>query len=295
MSDGDEGPLGRWVRRTIERPRIAYRGAFVLGVVWFTVTALFPLYWLLVIALTPDPVIRGVGLVPRSVDVGVFLAVLDAGPFLRYLFNSVAIAGATTVAVLAISSLAGYAFGRLEFRYKTPLLFSILLISFFPPVAFLMPLFRLFTGNVEIAGVDSPELFNTAGALIVPYSALFLPLSIFVLTLFFSQIPDGLEDAARIEGCTRLGALVRVIAPLSMPGLVTAGVLTFIAVYNEFFFAFLMVDGRPEHWATIAWGLQTGDPSQFVAAASLVALLPVAVLVFVLQSRITRAFDRYDG
>jgi multiple sugar transport system permease protein len=120
-----------------------------------------------------------------------------------------------------------------------------------------------------------------------------MPLSIFILTTFYGQIPDGLEDAARIEGTTRLGALFRVIIPLSAPGVATAGVLTFIAVYNEFFFSFLMNNGQPENWAPLLAGiLQLQRAGQFeatfnaMAAASIVGVLPVAILVVIAQERI---------
>ena len=163
------------------------------------------------------------------------------------------------------------------------------------PAAFLLALFDLFTGNVQIGigpvAIQSPVLFNTPGAMILPFSSLFMPLAIFILTTFYAQIPDGLEDAARIEGTTRLGALFRVIMPLSAPGVATAGILTFIAVYNEFFFSFLMNDGQAQNWAPIVWGIlgYQGQYTQFynlMAAASIVGVLPVVILVVVAQEKI---------
>jgi multiple sugar transport system permease protein len=172
-----------------------------------------------------------------------------------------------------------------------------LAISYFPPAAFLLPLFRLFTANITFftlpdgTAVNSPMLFNGPGAMALPYTALFLPLSIFILTTFYSQIPDGLEDAARVEGNTRLGALFKVIMPLSAPGVATAGVLTFISVYNEYFFAFLMTDGRAQNWGTIVWGLLSYQGRfqtsyNLMAAASLIGVIPIAILVVVAQEKI---------
>jgi multiple sugar transport system permease protein len=167
----------------------------------------------------------------------------------------------------------------------------ILAVSYFPPAAFLLPLFRLFTGN--IGGLGFVELYNTPGAMILPFSALFMPLSIFILTTFYGQIPDGLEDAARVEGTTRLGALFRVIVPLSAPGVATAGVLTFIAVYNEYFFSSLMTNGEAAAWSPIVRGiLQLQQAGQFevtygmMAAGSIIAVLPVAILVVIAQEKI---------
>jgi multiple sugar transport system permease protein len=118
-----------------------------------------------------------------------------------------------------------------------------------------------------------------------------MPLSIFILTTFYAQIRDGLEDAARIEGTTRLGALFRVIMPLSAPGVATAGVLTFIMVYNEFFFSFLMNDGEVSNGAPLVWGMIRFQERFQVnygemAAASLVATIPIVVLVLIAQERI---------
>ena len=289
--DEHEGPYQRWVRRSIQRPENTYRAMFYVATVFFFLTTLFPFYWLLILALTPRENLAGIGLTPGGFNPGVFIEVFQIVPFHRYVFNSILIAALTTAIVLFIASLAGYAFGRLEFRGKAPLFLLILLISYFPSAAFLLPLFRLFTGNVEILGLASPDLFNTPGAMVMPFSALYLPLSIFILTTFYAQIPDGLEDAARIEGSTRIGALFRVILPLSAPGVATAGVLTFISVYNEFFFSYIMTDGQAQNWSPIVWGIlgyQTEHTELYnlMAAASIIGIIPVAILVIMAQEKI---------
>ncbi|WP_227352873.1 carbohydrate ABC transporter permease [Haladaptatus salinisoli] len=287
----EEGPYTRWVQSTIRNPQKAYRAMFYVAAVFFIITTLFPFYWLLVLALTPLDRIVDMGLVPKGFNPGAFVEMFQLLPFHRYMFNSIVIGLATTVVVLLVGSFAGYAFGRLEFRGRTGLLLLLLAISYFPPAAFILPLFNFFTGNVSVFGVSSPSWFNTPGALVTPFSGLYMPLTVFILTTFYSQIPDGLEDAARVEGSTRIGALFRIIIPLSAPGVATAGVLTFIQVYNEFFFSFLMTDGQPQHWAPIVWGILNyqGQFQAFynlMAAASIVGVLPVAILVVVAQERI---------
>jgi multiple sugar transport system permease protein len=283
------GPLRRWAEEAIYAPGRLYRALFVVAMLFFLLTTLFPFYFLFVLAVAPTG--GALQLLPAldAMNLGVFLDVYQKVDFLRYMFNSLTLALVTTIFVLVISSLAGYVFGRLRFPGRQPLMLIILAVSYFPPAAFLVPLYQLFTGNV-IAGVN---LYNTAGALILPFSALFMPLSIFILTTFYRQIPDGLEDAARIEGTTRLGALFRVIVPLSAPGVATAGVLTFIAVYNEFFFSQLMNNGQPENWAPIVGGLlQLQRAGQFevtyevMAAGSIMAVIPVAILVVIAQEKI---------
>lgn len=285
------GRLERGVRNAIVHPHVVYRLLFYVVVAAVVVPFLFPLYWLLVVSvLPPDP--THVGLVPQAVSPAAYLAVLiprgDQVTFLRYVFNSLVVASLTTGVVLGVSTLAGYVFGRLEFRGKTPLMLGTLAVSFFPPVSFLVPLFRLFTGNVSLLGVRSPDLFNTPWPMVLPLSALFMPLSIFIVTTFFAQVPEGLEEAARVEGATRLGALYRVVLPLAKPGLATAAVMTFVQTYNEFLYSFIMNDNTPEHWANITFALQNlqGAGWTFAAAGSVIALLPVAVLVLLANDRL---------
>jgi multiple sugar transport system permease protein len=280
------GPAQRLANSWIKHPERAYRAMFYVATIFFLFTTLFPFYWMLVVAVTPG---SNYTLLPAEADLGTFVTVFEQIDFLRYMFNSLFLASLTTVIVLVLASLAGYVFGRLEFRGRRPLMLVILAISYFPPAAFFLPLYRLFTGNI----VPWLDLYNTPGALILPFSSLFMPLSIFILTTFYGQIPDGLEDAARIEGTTRLGALFRVIVPLSAPGVATAGVLTFIAVYNEFFFSFLMTDGGPSQWAPVVGGLvQLQRAGNFqttlsvMAAGSIIAVIPVTLLVIVAQEKI---------
>ena len=305
-SESSEGPLARWTQGVIEnseqRSRL-YRALFYVVTAFFLVTTLFPFYWLLVLALTPNSLIRQGNwdlpfLRPQGFNWEAFVEVFQQIPFHLYVFNSFVLALFTTAVVLFIASLAGYVFGRLEFPGRGILMLAILAVSYFPPAAFLVPLFEAFTGNAVVlpfVGVElfkPPRLVNTPGAMVLPFSALFLPLSIFILTTFYGQIPDGLEDAARVEGTTRLGALFRVIMPLSAPGVATAAVLTFIAVYNEYFFSSIMALGnQPDQWSPLVGGIlsyQTQYTTSFnlMAAASVIGVLPVVILVVVAQERI---------
>ncbi|ELZ76315.1 ABC transporter integral membrane subunit [Haloferax gibbonsii ATCC 33959] len=277
----------------LRSPADANRLVFTGGTIVFVLTTLFPFYWLFVLALTPNELISNMGLVPKGYNLAVFAQVFQELPLHRYIFNSVLISLMVTAVVISLGSVAGYAFGRYEFSGKRPLMLIILVISYFPPAAFLLPLFRLLTGSMTILGIQTPDFYNTPLGVAFPLSALTLPFAIFVLTTFYSQIPDGLEDAARIEGTTRLGALYRVIMPLSLPGLTTVGVLTFITVYNEFFFSFLMTDGSADHWSPLVWGIssiifeqQFTTPYNLLAAASIIGVFPIAVLVLFAQEKI---------
>ena len=310
-----QGPLARWTQSAIQNPEKVYRALFYVAMAFFLVTTLFPFYWLLVLAVTPSgnllagsflPSINLFGVstafplpVPKGFNPEAFVTVFEQVPFHLYMLNSFALAVTTTVIVIVVSSLAGYVFGRLRFPGRAVLMLGILAISYFPPAAFVIPLFQAFAGNApitipftEIPLFTPPRLLNTPGSMVLPFSALFMPLSIFILTTFYGQIPDGLEDAARVEGTTRLGALFRVIMPLSAPGVATASVLTFIAVYNEYFFSSIMATStEAAKWSPIVGGIlsyQTQYTTQYnlMAAASIVGVLPVVILVIVAQERI---------
>jgi multiple sugar transport system permease protein len=292
----DRGIVEGWAAKMISNPDRAYKSAFYVATIFFLVTTLFPFYWLLMVALTPSTDLNEVGvLTPGGFNPGAFIDVFTGFgiPFHRFLFNSFMIAVVSTVLVLFVASLAGYVFGRLQFRGKNVLLLGVLAVSFFPPAAFFIPLNRLFNTNFDVLRplMADGSLYNTPYAIIIPVSALYLPLSIFILMTFYSQIPDGLEDAARVEGTTRVGALFRVIMPLSAPGVATAGVLTFITVYNEYFFSSLMTSGAADDWGPMLEGVlafrgQYEVLFNLMAAASIIAVLPVAVLVVIAQDKI---------
>ncbi|WP_254278747.1 carbohydrate ABC transporter permease [Haloarcula marina] len=311
QDQGGDGPLARWTQSAISNPGKVYRALFYAAMIFFLVTTLFPFYWLLVLAITPEgnllagsflPQIAGITIplpTPKGFNPEAFVSVFEQVPFHLYMLNSFALAVTTTVIVLFVASLAGYVFGRLRFPGRALLMLGILAISYFPPAAFVIPLFQAFAGNApitvpftDIPLFTPPRLLNTPGSMVLPFSALFMPLSIFILTTFYGQIPDGLEDAARVEGTTRLGALFRVIMPLSAPGVATASVLTFIAVYNEYFFSSIMATSpEASKWSPIVGGIlsyQTQYTTQYnlMAAASIVGVLPVVILVIVAQERI---------
>ncbi|WP_181686008.1 carbohydrate ABC transporter permease [Halorhabdus salina] len=295
LDDQDEESKNRvqaWAADWIRNPQKAYAvmGVFMGGVL--LATTLFPLYWLFAVAMAP-PGQTNIPLIPTEIDLYAFVDIFQQVPFARYMFNSLFYATTVTVVVIIVASLAGYAFGRLNFRGKLPLLFSLLVLSWFPPATLFLPLFRAFNQQVKMLGLFMlpAEIYGTPGAVIAPLSAFTMPLAVFILMTFYAQIPDGLEDAARVEGSTRIGALFRVIMPLSAPGVATAGILTFITVYTEFFFSFLMTGDAASEWAPIVNGVLAFQSRYTVrydlqAAASLVAIVPVAILVVLAQDKI---------
>ncbi|AHG01340.1 sugar ABC transporter permease (plasmid) [Halostagnicola larsenii XH-48] len=289
--------VGRVVDLMVNNPYDSYRILFYVALTSFLMITLFPFYWLLVLAITPGNALYDMGFLPREINFAVFSEIFQQQPIHLYIFNSIIIAMLTVVICLVIGSLAGYAFGRVDFRGKGPLMLLLLIVSYFPGIAYLIPLYEMLTGNLTIGIFMTPNLYNTPWAMAFPFTMLTLPITIFILTTFFSQIPDGLEDAARVEGTTRLGALFRVILPLSAPGVVTAAIIVFISVYREFFFSFMMSRGNPEDWAVLVHGIlafeqQSGQQYHFMAAASLVGIIPVALLVVFAQKHIVRGLTQ---
>ncbi|MFB6296336.1 MAG: carbohydrate ABC transporter permease [Halobacteriales archaeon] len=287
----DDNAVEGIVRTMMTNPEDVYDWLGYIGLGFFTLYSLFPFYWLMVLALTPNKLIADMGLLPKGFHPESFVTVFQRVPLHHFLFNSFVMGVLTTIIVIFFGSIAGYVFGRLEFRGRVPLMLGILIIAYFPPAAFLIPLFRLFTGNVEFLGISFPVLFNTPGAIVFPLSALIMPLAIYILATFYNQIPDGLEDAARVEGSTRLGALFKVIVPLSAPAVASIGVLTFIIVYNEFFFSYLMTNGQASSWAPIVWGILKYQGTRQVfynlmAAASLIGIVPMAIAILLAQEKI---------
>jgi multiple sugar transport system permease protein len=144
------------------------------------------------------------------------------------LVNSLLTAGIATLLMIVVSTLAGYAFGRLSFPGRKPMLILMLTLRMLPGMVLVVPLFMLAT---------QLHLFDNRWFLIIVYTAFNLPFAVWLLSVFFQEIPQDLDDAARVDGCTRLSVLYRIYLPLSKPALATVAVLGFMAMWNEFLFA----------------------------------------------------------
>lgn len=199
---------------------------------------------------------------------------------LGYLGNSIIVAGATTVVTISLGMLAGYALARLPRRISQIFLMGILACAMFPQIAIAGPIWRF----LRLVG-----WLNTYQGLVFPYVAITLPLAIWILTLFFREIPQDLEDAALVDGCTRLGVLMRVVLPLAAPGLFTASILCFIYAWNEFFLALLVMTDPVKQTMPVGIALFQGEytvPWGEIAAASFITTAPLILMVLLFQRRI---------
>jgi len=181
-----------------------------------------------------------------------------------------------------VGSFAAYALARRRFPLKFLILAVILSISTFPPIAIAAPIFKLWTDW---------GLYNTYAGLVLPYLAFALPLCIYILTSFFKEIPRELEEAALVDGATYFQAFRKVVLPLAAPGLVTAGLLTAIFVWNEFLLAQTLTSSSDARTVPVAVANFTGStrfeiPLGTISAASVVITVPLVVAVIAFQRRI---------
>jgi multiple sugar transport system permease protein len=274
--------------RTAAAPRVAVRRSRRRSVaLWSAVVAIIlfclaPFYWLINVSLKTGPDLSTASLVPRHPTLDNYSSILRDGDFLRALLNSVVVSSITTLIALTAGAFAAYALARLPLKRKHMVLFLFLAISTFPPISIAAPLFKLWT---------DVGLYNTYAGLILPCLAFALPLAIYILTSFFREVPRELEEAARVDGATRMVAFRRVVLPLAAPGLVTAGLLTFIATWNEFLFAITLTSSPQARTVPAAIAFFTGSqrfevPLGTITAASVVITVPLIALVIAFQRRI---------
>jgi multiple sugar transport system permease protein len=243
---------------------------------------LAPFYWLINISLKTGPDLSGSSLVPPNPTLANYKSIFKDDDFVHALFNSAIVSLTTTALALVVGSFCAYALARLKFPAKFLLLGLVLSITTFPPIAIATPVFKLWTDL---------GIFNTLYGLIIPYLTFALPLAIYILVSFFKEIPKDLEEAALVDGATRFTAFRKVVIPLAAPGLATAGILTFIAAWNEFLFAVTLTSTPKARTVPAAIAFFTGstefeEPLGTIAAASVVISIPLILLVLFFQKRI---------
>lgn len=205
-------------------------------------------------------------------------------PFLRYTFNSFLVSITSTLACLALGSPAAYALARMRLKGEQLLLGAILVVTLFPFVL-------VFLGLLEIMQVL--KLGNNYLALIIPYTAINLPLTILVMRSFFLQLPKDLEDAAKVDGYNTLTMLTKIVLPMTIPALVTTGILTFISAWNEFIFALTFMTREnlktiPVATAQIGGSTTFEIPYGAIAAATVAGTFPLVLLVLFFQKKIVQ-------
>ena len=253
----------------------------------FVLVSLFPFYWIVITSFkTNADLARGThSLLPTSFSWSSYKTDFSQYDYWRNVLNSAVVAVSTTVITIVVASAAGYALARTRMRGRPVLLGFILIAGFFPVMAMVGPLFLTFTH----AG-----MIDSFWTLIVSYLVYTLPIAIWFLANFFSQIPVEIEEAAVVDGLTRLRALFRVIVPVAMPGVLTAAILSFILAWNDFTFALSFMQTPSKYTAPLS--INNLGHSQFqvfpnmIDAAVVVVTIPIALLVLAAQRRIVSGF-----
>jgi multiple sugar transport system permease protein len=258
----------------------------VFRVVVVTVLAAFtllPLYVMITSAMKPLRDVQGAFTWwPSNLTLEPFVHMWTTVPLARYFVNSVIVSTSATLASLVVAIFAAYAVSRYRFRGRSTFTTTVLSTQMFPGVLFLLPLFIIFVNLDQSFGV---QLVGTRIGLIITYLTFSLPFSIWMLAGYFDGIPRELDEAARVDGCSPMGALFRVVLPAARPGVIAVAIYGFMTAWGEVLFASVMTTDANR---TLAVGLrqystQTNVYWNEIMAASLVVSVPVVIGFLLLQ------------
>ncbi|RDU96786.1 carbohydrate ABC transporter permease [Trinickia dinghuensis] len=259
--------------------RVGYWSAHYLVVGGFVAFSLFPLFWMLKVSVTPNHLLytEGIRLWPSHTSWDHYVSVIRHTQFPRFFLNSAIVSGMTSLLCVLAAAAAGYGFSRFEFRGKQAIVGLMLVTQMFPLLLILAPIFKM------LAHVG---LTNSLTGLIVVYTAFNVPFAAFLMQSFFDGIPKDLEEAAMLDGATRFQALVKIVLPLTLPGVAATIGFVFTAAWGELLFA-LMLNSSADK-STFPIGLLSFvskfsvDFGQMMAAGTL-ALIPVCAFFFLIQ------------
>jgi multiple sugar transport system permease protein len=257
------------------------RLGFYILLVLVGLYCLGPFLWQFITSLKPPAELTTLPpLLPHSPISENYVSIFKDHPFFRIIANSLVVATSTTVLSLVIGSLAAFALAKLEVKKKGLILAFILSVSMFPPIVTVSPLYII---------IRALGMRDTVLALIITYTTFSLPLTIWVLTSFFRNLPNEIYLASRVDGCTPFQSFYKIILPLSTPGLFATAILVFIFSWNEFLFALTFTSTVASRTIPVGIALFPGVhevPWGEIAAASVVVTIPIVILAFAFQRRI---------
>ena len=258
--------------------KLGWAGADIIVLLY----AFIPVIWIISLSLKGGDTLNDGKFLATKPTTEAYSNIFKNDDFLRALANSIGICLISTAIALLLGTLAAYAIARLDFPGKKLIVGMSLLISMFPQIALVTPLFKIETAL---------GLFDTWPGLILPYITFALPLSIYTLSAFFREIPWELEKAAKMDGATPYQAFRKVIAPLAMPGVFTTAILVFISCWNDFLFAISLTSTNSARTVPAAMSYFTGattfeKPTAAIAAAAVIITIPIVIFVLFFQRRI---------
>ncbi len=246
--------------------------------------ALFPIIWTFLTSLKveTDIITADLQYLPQSITFDNYVAIWNRSGFPTLIINSTVVTIFTLITSMTIGTLAAYSLSRYQFRGRSWILQFYLVIRMFPVVLMIVPLFVI---------MRRLSLLDTRFGLSLAYTTFLLPFCVWMMKGFFDAIPIDLEEAARIDGCTRLGALVRIALPLARSGLVATAVFIGIASWNEFLFALMLTTSQGSRTWPVGLQLMIGEfqlPWGTFSAGGIISILPIIVFFAVVQRSIIR-------
>jgi multiple sugar transport system permease protein len=272
----------------MRRNRVNRSSLFELGadlvVIVFVLFSTLPIVWLFLTSLKPEEeiVTRSLRYLPDRFTLEHYAAIWHQSGFPNLLLNSAVTTGLTVVLCLATGTMAAYAFSRANFPGRRVLLLAYVVVRMFPAVLMLIPLFIL---------MREMRLLDTNLGLALAYTSFLLPLFVWIMKGFFDAVPPDLEDAARIDGCTRLGAMARVILPVVRNGVLATTVFVAIAAWNEFLFALMLTTSSGSRTWPVGLQLMVGEfqlPWGMLSAGGMISILPPVLLFALVQRTMVR-------
>jgi multiple sugar transport system permease protein len=265
------------------RKSIGNRITHALGLAILSFVTIFPLYTIVISSLKPLGDVRDkFDWIPSHLTVQPYIDIWKTIPLAHYFVNSLIVSIAATVISVVLAIFAAYAISRYRFHGRGIFSVTVLSTQMFPGILFLLPLFVIFVNIERSFGIT---LYGTYLGLIITYLTFSLPFSIWMLVGYFNAIPKELEEAAMTEGATPLGALFRILIPVSMPGIIAVAIYAFITAWGEVLFASVLTT---DETATLAIGLrnyssQTNVFWNQLMAAAIVVSAPVVIAFLALQ------------
>ncbi|WP_054860297.1 ABC transporter permease subunit [Gracilibacillus sp. JCM 18860] len=253
---------------------------FWIGLVLIILINIIPYLWTVLTSLKQQGEIYDVKILPETFFLDNYVAVITQSGFLTNIFNSIFVSGVTALVCILIGVPAAYAFARMQFKLKNILFMLVLFITIFPGIFIISPLFSFLR---SIGAID------TYFALIIPYVAYFTPLVVWILTGFFRTIPPAIEEVAIMDGCSVFKLITRIVLPLSLPGILTVGIIAFTLSWNEFLFALIFTSSDNARTVPVAisqfQGIHSLNWGQMTAAA-VTATIPIVLISIALQKYI---------
>jgi ABC-type glycerol-3-phosphate transport system permease component len=256
------------------------RAMRALGVAVAVLALGFPLAWAALSSLVPEAELYRVSPVPGTLTTEHYRDLFAERDFWAPVKSSLVVAAATTTLCVGLGTLCAYALARLRFRGKGLVLGAMIAAGMFPQIALVSPLFLILRGL---------GLIDTYPGLVLPYVTFAMPVCVYLLVGTFRQLPPDIEEAAIVDGASRLRVLVEIVMPLALPGIATAAILTFVYCWNEFLFALSFTTGPERQTVPVAVALFRGQhqvPWGQILAATVVSTLPVIALVALFQRRV---------